>query len=80
MGIKLSTPLTYEKIKDLKAGDSILLSGIIYSARDAAHKRLIELLEEGKELPIDVKDASIYYVVAHSSKRRTSYRISRAYN
>ena len=50
MEIKLFTPLTYEKIKDLKAGDSILLSVTIYSARDAAHKRLIELLEAGKEI------------------------------
>ncbi|MBS5939261.1 Fe-S-containing hydro-lyase [Clostridium sp.] len=84
MEIKLSTPLTYEKIKDLKAGDSILLSGTIYSARDAAHKRLIELLEEGKELPIDVKDASIYYVgptpakegqVIGSAGPTTSYRM-----
>lgn len=84
MEIKLSTPLTYEKIKDLKAGDSILLSGIIYSARDAAHKRLIELLEEGKELPIDVRDAVIYYVgptpakegqVIGSAGPTTSYRM-----
>ena len=84
MEIKLFTPLTYEKIKDLKAGDSILLSGTIYSARDAAHKRLIELLEEGKELPIDVKDAAIYYVgptpakegqVIGSAGPTTSYRM-----
>ena len=84
MEIKLSTPLTYEKIKDLKAGNSILLSGIIYSARDAAHKRLIELLEEGKELPIDVRDAVIYYVgptpakegqVIGSAGPTTSYRM-----
>ena len=53
MEIKLQTPLTADKIKDLKAGDSILLSGVIYSARDAAHKRLIDLLDEGKELPFD---------------------------
>lgn len=84
MEIKLSTPLTYEKIKDLKTGNSILLSGIIYSARDAAHKRLIELLEEGKELPIDVRDAVIYYVgptpakegqVIGSAGPTTSYRM-----
>ncbi|MDU5109195.1 MAG: Fe-S-containing hydro-lyase [Clostridium sp.] len=84
MEIKLSTPLTYDKIKDLKAGDSILLSGTLYSARDAAHKRLIELLEVGKELPIDVRDAVIYYVgptpakegqVIGSAGPTTSYRM-----
>lgn len=59
---RISTPLTDEKVKDLKAGDSILLSGVIYTARDAAHKRLVELLDEGKELPIDIKDSIIYFV------------------
>ena len=55
-------PLTEEKVKELKAGDSVLLSGTIYTARDAAHKRLVELLDKGEELPIDVKDSVIYYV------------------
>jgi len=59
---RITTPLTAEKVKDLKAGDSILLSGTIYTARDAAHKRLVELLENGEDLPIDVKDSIIYYV------------------
>jgi len=59
---RISTPLTEEKAKDLKAGDTVLLSGVIYTARDAAHKRLVELLEKGEELPIDVKDQIIYYV------------------
>ncbi|OBR92984.1 MULTISPECIES: Fe-S-containing hydro-lyase [Clostridium] len=58
---KITTPLTEEKVKTLKAGDSVLISGTIYTARDAAHKRLVELLDEGKSLPIDVKDAIIYY-------------------
>lgn len=62
MEIKISTPLTEEKIKDLRAGDTVLLSGVIYTGRDAAHKRLVELLEKGEELPIDVRDAVIYYV------------------
>ena len=62
MEIRLNTPLTKEKLSSLKAGDSILLSGVIYSARDAAHKRLIELLNEGKELPLNIKDETIYYV------------------
>lgn len=59
---KITTPLTEEKVKGLKAGDSVLLTGTIYTARDAAHKRLVELLDKGEELPIDVKDSIIYYV------------------
>ncbi len=62
MAIKITTPLTQEKLKTLKAGDSCLISGVIYTARDAAHKRLCELVAEGKELPFDVKDAVIYFV------------------
>ncbi len=60
--IKITTPLTKEKIKTLHAGDQVLLSGTIYTGRDAAHKRLIKLIEEGKELPFDLKDQVIYYV------------------
>lgn len=59
---KISTPLTDDKIKQLKAGDSVLITGVIYTARDAAHKRLVELLDKGESLPIDVRDSIIYYV------------------
>lgn len=59
---KLTTPLKVEDLKDLKAGDNVTITGYIYTARDAAHKRLVELLEEGKELPIDLEGAIIYYV------------------
>lgn len=59
---RITTPLTMEKIKDLKAGDSVLITGYIYTARDAAHKRLVDLLKDGKELPFDIKDQVIYYV------------------
>ena len=45
---RITTPLTEEKVKDLKAGDSVLLSGVIYTARDAAHKRLVELIRKGR--------------------------------
>lgn len=62
MAISVSTPLTREDAKKLKAGDSCLISGVIYTARDAAHKRLCELVAEGKELPLDVKDSIIYFV------------------
>jgi len=60
--VKITTPLTREKVKTLKAGDSVLISGVIYTARDAAHKRLCELVAQGKELPMDVKDSIIYFV------------------
>ena len=62
MAVSITLPLTREKARELKAGDSCLLSGVIYTARDAAHKRLCELVAEGKELPMDVKDAIIYFV------------------
>ena len=60
--VKITTPLTRETVKNLKAGDSCLISGVIYTARDAAHKRLCELVEDGKELPMDVADSIIYFV------------------
>lgn len=59
--IKLTTPLKDEDILKLKAGDSVTITGTIYTARDAAHARLVKLLEEGKELPFDVKGQIIYY-------------------
>lgn len=60
--IKLTTPLTKEKCKTLKAGDLVYISGTIYTARDAAHKRLCEMLDNQEALPIELKDATIYYV------------------
>lgn len=60
--IRLTTPLTKEKCKTLKAGDLVYISGTIYTARDAAHKRLCEMLDRNETLPIDLKDATIYYV------------------
>lgn len=62
MAKRITTPLTAEKTKDLKAGDDVLISGVIYTGRDAAHKRLVELVKEGKPLPVDLKNAIIYYV------------------
>ncbi|MBU1228952.1 MAG: Fe-S-containing hydro-lyase [Proteobacteria bacterium] len=58
----LNTPLTDADIEKLRAGDVVLLSGIIYSGRDAAHKKLMELLDRGEALPFDLQGASIYYV------------------
>ena len=62
MAVSISLPLTRQAARDLRAGDSCLLSGVIYTARDAAHKRLCELLERGEALPLDVKDSVIYFV------------------
>lgn len=66
--IKLETPLTKDKLKDLKAGDEVLLSGVIYTGRDAAHKRLCDLLDQGLSLPFDLNDATIFYVGPTPSK------------
>jgi len=59
---KLTTPLTKDKLAGLKAGDRILLSGTIYTGRDAAHKRLIALLDQKEPLPVNLKDNIIYFV------------------
>ncbi len=58
----IHTPITEEITKDLKAGDYVYLSGTVYTARDAAHKRMEEALDKGESLPIDIKDAAIYYM------------------
>ena len=58
----ITLPITDEVIRGLKAGDSVLLTGTILTGRDAAHKRLFELIEAGKELPVDLKGELIYYV------------------
>ena len=60
--IKLKTPLTDKDVEKLKIGDKVLLTGVIYTGRDAAHKRLFDLIEAGKELPIDIRGQVIYYV------------------
>ena len=59
---KITLPLTEEIAKTLKAGDRVLLTGIIYTSRDAGHKRMCEALAAGEELPIDPMNATIYYV------------------
>jgi fumarate hydratase subunit beta len=60
--IRLRTPLANADVEKLKAGDKVLISGVIFTGRDAAHKRLFDLLKEGKPLPIDLKGQIIYYV------------------
>ena len=60
--IKIKTPITDDKVLEgLKAGDQVLISGTLYTGRDAAHKKLVELLDKGEPLPIDVKGQMIYY-------------------
>ncbi|HZH92745.1 MAG TPA: Fe-S-containing hydro-lyase [Tissierellaceae bacterium] len=59
---RVNTPLTDEVVKDLKAGDRVLLNGIIYTGRDAAHKRLVDMIDRGENLPMELKDQTIYYV------------------
>ena len=58
----ISTPLTDEKVSDLKSGDTIFLSGVIYTGRDTAHKRIVESINKGESLPFDIRGQIIYYV------------------
>ena len=82
--VKLETPLTEDQVRDLKAGDKVLLSGTIYTARDAAHARLVEAMERGENLPMEIEGQVIYYVgpapakpgkVIGSAGPTTSYRM-----
>jgi fumarate hydratase subunit beta len=59
---KINLPLTEKIIASLKAGDEVLLSGVIYVARDAAHKRMVEALDKGNPLPFDIKGQTIYHM------------------
>lgn len=81
---RITTPLTPDIIKTLRAGDRVLLSGKMYTARDAAHKRLVELLDKGEKLPFEITGQVIYYVgptppkpgyVIGSAGPTTSYRM-----
>ena len=81
---KINTPLTKEDAISLKCGEKVLLSGIIYTARDAAHKRLLELVEKNEDLPFTIEGSVIYYVgptpappgkVIGSAGPTTSYRM-----
>ena len=82
--IHITTPLTDEIISNLKSGDEVLISGTIYTARDAAHKKLVDSINSGENLPFDIKNAIIYYVgpspkkpgdVIGSAGPTTSYRM-----
>ncbi|MBI4595065.1 MAG: Fe-S-containing hydro-lyase [Candidatus Tectomicrobia bacterium] len=82
--IKIKTPLTDADVEKLRSGDRVLITGPLYTGRDAAHARLVKLIDEGKQLPIDVKGQVIYYVgptpakpgqVIGSAGPTTSYRM-----
>lgn len=62
MQVRLTTPLTRQELAPLHAGDTVLLTGTVYTARDAAHARMNEALDRGEPLPFDIKGAAIYYV------------------
>ena len=59
---RLQEPFTKEQVKHFKAGDRVLVTGTIYTARDAAHKRIVELLQKGEEPPFDIENSIVYYV------------------
>ena len=67
--VRMTTPVTEEDVRKMKIGNHVLITGVIYTARDAAHNRMIQALNEGKELPIDVKGQLIYYVGPTTSMR-----------
>ncbi len=82
--LSLTTPLWDQDVAKLRTGDRVLISGVIYTARDAAHKRMVELLDAGKELPFDIQGQVIYYAgpapakpgaVIGSCGPTTSYRM-----
>jgi fumarate hydratase subunit beta len=84
--VHVTTPITEEQVRQIKAGDEVLISGHIYTARDAAHKRMVEDLAAGKQLPFDTRGAVIYYVgptppkpgqVIGSAGPTTSYRMDK---
>lgn len=60
--VNIKTPLDEETIKKLKAGDQVFITGVIYTARDAAHKRLVEALDKGEKLPFDLTNQTVYYM------------------
>ena len=83
---KITTPLSDDTVLSLKTGDEVLISGVIYTARDQAHFRLIKLIEENKPLPFDIQGQIIYYVgptpekpgeVIGAAGPTTSYRMDK---
>lgn len=82
--IKIKSPLSRRQAETLKTGDNVLISGVVYTARDAAHRRLVQAMEQGEEIPFDINGQTIYYVgpapsrpgkVIGSAGPTTSYRM-----
>ena len=69
----ISAPLKKEEIEELRSGDYVYITGTIYTARDAAHKRMYETIMEGKELPLSMKDNVIYYCLLYTSSMTLTY-------
>jgi fumarate hydratase subunit beta len=59
---KITSPISADVVESLKAGDQVLINGVIYVGRDSAHKRLVETLDKGEKLPFDIKGQTIYYM------------------
>lgn len=76
----ITAPITKETAKSLHAGDYVYVTGTIYTARDAAHKRMDEALDRGEELPIDIKNQAIYYMGPSPAREGQSNRICRTDN
>ena len=74
MEYRLTTPCTAEDLAPLKAGDTVLLSGVVYTARDQAHKRMIEALDKGEALPFDLFTALIFLLVSLTSHSLNRFR------
>ena len=70
MQYELTTPCTAADLAPLKAGDTVLLSGVVYTARDQAHKRMLEALDKGEKLPFDLEGSAIYYVAGPTTSGR----------
>ena len=71
---KLRTPISEEEVRKLKVGDIIYVSGIMITARDSAHRRAMELLRAGQELPVDLKDGVLYHLsLIHISEPTRPY-------
>mgnify|MGYP000407811533 FL=1 len=68
MQYELTTSCTAADLAPLKAGDTVLLSGVVYTARDQAHKRMLEALDKGEKLPFDLEGSAIYLSLIHISE------------
>ena len=77
---RIAAPIDKENVRTLIAGDYVYITGTIYTARDAAHKRMYETLQNQENLPIDIQDQIIYYMGPSPARGRTSYRFCRSDN